>query len=91
MPFDDRTFPSGEAAAFRRNRRQVSLWLFVFAFLRTPSPRPSARWSDTGPRFGSEIKNRASVSLCPFATVTVLAFAGLLNALPRAARCLPKP
>ena len=31
MPFDDRTFPSSEAAAFRRNRRRVALWLFGVA------------------------------------------------------------
>jgi hypothetical protein len=51
--------------------------LFVFAFF-TPAITPpfAAHWSDTEPIFGSEIKNRASVSLCPFATVTVLAFAG---------------
>ena len=29
-------------------------------------PVRSARWSDTEPRFGSEIKNRASVSSLPF-------------------------
>ncbi|HTZ71623.1 MAG TPA: COX15/CtaA family protein [Acetobacteraceae bacterium] len=31
MPFDDRTFPSAEAAGFRRNRRRVAIWLFVVA------------------------------------------------------------
>lgn len=31
MPFDDRTFPSTEAAGFRRNRRRVALWLFAVA------------------------------------------------------------
>lgn len=33
MPFDDRTFPSHEAAALRRNRRRVALWLFTVAAL----------------------------------------------------------
>jgi cytochrome c oxidase assembly protein subunit 15 len=33
MPFDDRTFPSAEAALFRRNRRRVAVWLFVVAFM----------------------------------------------------------
>jgi heme a synthase len=33
MPFDDRTFPSAEAAGFRRNRRRVSVWLFAVAFM----------------------------------------------------------
>ena len=33
MPFDDRTFPSAEAAAFRRNRRRVALWLFAIAYM----------------------------------------------------------
>src|ERR1039457_4119908 len=55
----------------------VCLRLFTHAI----TPPFAAHGSDTGPGFGSEIKNRASVSLCLFATVTVLAFAGLLNAL----------
>jgi hypothetical protein len=52
--------------------------LFVFAVF-TPAITPpfATHWSDTEPKFGSEIKNRASVSLSPFVTVTVLAFAGL--------------
>jgi len=54
------------------------LWLFVFAFFtHTATPLFAAHWSDTEPRFRSEIKNRASGF--PFAlsaTVTVLAFAG---------------
>jgi cytochrome c oxidase assembly protein subunit 15 len=33
MPFDDRTFPSAEAALFRRNRRRVAIWLFAVAFM----------------------------------------------------------
>jgi cytochrome c oxidase assembly protein subunit 15 len=33
MPFDDRTFPSAEAAGFRRNRRRVAIWLFGIAYL----------------------------------------------------------
>ena len=33
MPFDDRTFPSAEAAVSRRNRRRVALWLFTVAFM----------------------------------------------------------
>jgi cytochrome c oxidase assembly protein subunit 15 len=33
MPFDDRTFPSAEAAGFRRNRRRVAVWLFVVAYM----------------------------------------------------------
>ena len=33
MPFDDRTFPSAEAALFRRNRRRVAVWLFAVAFM----------------------------------------------------------
>jgi len=33
MPFDDRTFPSAEAAGFRRNRRRVAIWLFVVAYM----------------------------------------------------------
>jgi cytochrome c oxidase assembly protein subunit 15 len=33
MPFDDRTFPSAEAAGFRRNRRRVAIWLFAIAYL----------------------------------------------------------
>jgi cytochrome c oxidase assembly protein subunit 15 len=33
MPFDDRTFPSSEAAAMRRRRLQVALWLFAVAFM----------------------------------------------------------
>jgi hypothetical protein len=56
--------------------------LFVFAFFtHAITPPFAARWSDTEPTFGSEIKIRASVSPLPFATVTVLAFAGFLNAL----------
>jgi cytochrome c oxidase assembly protein subunit 15 len=31
MPFDDRTFPSAEAAGFRRNRLRVAIWLFAIA------------------------------------------------------------
>jgi hypothetical protein len=40
--------------------------LFVFAFF-TPAVTPpfAAHWSDTEPRFGSEIKNRASVAPSP--------------------------
>jgi hypothetical protein len=51
--------------------------VFIFAFF-TPAITPpfAAHWSDIEPRVGSEIKNRASVSLQPSATVTVLAFAG---------------
>jgi hypothetical protein len=62
--------------------------LFVFAFF-TPAVTPpfAARWSDTEPIVGSEIYNRASVSY--FSSVTLLAFADFLHALPRAARCLP--
>jgi len=33
MPFDDRTFPSAEAAGFRRNRRRVAVWLFAVAYM----------------------------------------------------------
>lgn len=33
MPFDDRTFPSAEAAQYRRNRRRVAVWLFGVAFM----------------------------------------------------------
>ena len=33
MPFDDRTFPSAEAAGFRRNRRRVAIWLFATAYM----------------------------------------------------------
>jgi len=33
MPFDDRTFPSAEAAGFRRNRRRVAIWLFGVAYM----------------------------------------------------------
>jgi len=33
MPFDDRTFPSAEAALLRRNRRRVAWWLFSVAGL----------------------------------------------------------
>jgi len=33
MPFDDRTFPSAEAASSRRNRRRVAIWLFIVAFM----------------------------------------------------------
>ena len=33
MPFDDRTFPSAEAAGFRRNRRMVATWLFAIAYM----------------------------------------------------------
>jgi cytochrome c oxidase assembly protein subunit 15 len=33
MPFDDRTFPSAEAAVFRRNRRRVAFWLFAVAYM----------------------------------------------------------
>jgi cytochrome c oxidase assembly protein subunit 15 len=33
MPFDDRTFPSAEAAGFRRNRVRVAIWLFVIAYM----------------------------------------------------------
>jgi len=33
MPFDDRTFPSAEAALFRRNRRRVAFWLFAVAYM----------------------------------------------------------
>jgi cytochrome c oxidase assembly protein subunit 15 len=33
MPFDDRTFPSNEAAAMRRRRMLVAIWLFAIAFM----------------------------------------------------------
>jgi cytochrome c oxidase assembly protein subunit 15 len=33
MPFDDRTFPSAEAAGFRRNRVRVAIWLFAIAYM----------------------------------------------------------
>ena len=33
MPFDDRSFPSIEAAAQRRRRHRVAAWLFVVAFM----------------------------------------------------------
>ncbi len=33
MPFDDRTFPSAEAAGFRRDRRRVAIWLFAVAYM----------------------------------------------------------
>jgi cytochrome c oxidase assembly protein subunit 15 len=33
MPFDDRTFPSSEAAAMRRRRRHVAIWLLAVAFM----------------------------------------------------------
>ncbi len=33
MPFDDRTFPSTEAAGFRRRRLRVALWLFLVAYM----------------------------------------------------------
>ena len=33
MPFDDRSFPSVEAAAMRRRRQRVSVWLFIVAFM----------------------------------------------------------
>jgi cytochrome c oxidase assembly protein subunit 15 len=33
MPFDDRTFPSAEAAGFRRNRMRVAIWLFAIAYM----------------------------------------------------------
>jgi cytochrome c oxidase assembly protein subunit 15 len=33
MPFDDRTFPSAEAATSRQNRRLVAIWLFGVAFM----------------------------------------------------------
>jgi hypothetical protein len=56
-------------AIFRRLRTglkttiEVKVRLFVFALF-TPAITPSfaARWSDTAPKFGSEIKNRASIS-----------------------------
>ena len=72
-------------AIFRRLRAERRQWpcrgqkarLFVFAFF-TPAITPpfAAHWSDNEPTDGSEIKNRASVSLSTSATVTVLAFAG---------------
>ncbi len=33
MPFDDRSFPSVEAAAMRRRRHRVAAWLFIVAFM----------------------------------------------------------
>jgi len=33
MPFDDRTFPSLEAASLRRSRHRVAAWLFLMAFM----------------------------------------------------------
>jgi cytochrome c oxidase assembly protein subunit 15 len=33
MPFDDRTFPSLEAASLRRTRHLVAAWLFLMAFM----------------------------------------------------------
>ena len=33
MPFDDRTFPSAEAAISRRNRKRVAIWLFTVSFM----------------------------------------------------------
>lgn len=33
MPFDDRTFPSAEAAGYRRRRLRVALWLFAVSYM----------------------------------------------------------
>ena len=40
--------------------------IFFAFFTHAITPPFAAHWSDTGPRFGSEIKNRASVSTFPF-------------------------
>jgi hypothetical protein len=43
------------------------VWLFVFAFFTHAITLPfAARWSDTEPKSGGEIENRASVSPLPF-------------------------
>ena len=72
---------------FRRLRARICLLgtlvrLFVFAFF-TPAVTPpfAAHWSDTGPRFGSEIKNRASASPLPFRHCHGFSFRWVLNAL----------
>jgi hypothetical protein len=56
--------------------------LFVFAFF-TPAITPpfAAHWSDTEPTFGSEIKNRASVSPLPFRHCHGFSFRWVLYAL----------
>jgi hypothetical protein len=59
-----------------------NVWLFVFAFF-TPAITPpfAAHWSDTEPGFGSEIKNRASVTPLPFCHCHGFSFRWVLNAL----------
>jgi hypothetical protein len=66
-----------QAERQQRSCQGQKIWLFVFAYF-TPAITPpfAAHWSDIKPRVGSEIKNRANVSLSTSATVTVLAFAG---------------
>jgi hypothetical protein len=65
-------------------------WFVFFAFF-TPAVTKSVLLA--GPTPGRDLGARSKIApaspFCPFATVTVLAFAGLLNALPRTARCLP--
>ena len=54
---------------------QVSL--FVFAFFTPAITLPfAARWSDTEPAMEARSKTAPASPICPFATVTVLAFAG---------------
>ena len=52
-------------------------------------PVRSARWSDTGPKFGSEIKNRASISPLPFRHCHGFSFRWIVECTSRTARCLP--
>ena len=58
------------------------MWLFVFAFF-TPAATPSVLLAGPTPgrNLGARSKTAPASPLCLFATVTVLAFAGLLNAL----------
>jgi hypothetical protein len=51
----------------RENCQGQKVRLFVFAFFTPAITLPfAARWSDTEPKSGSEIKSRASVSPLPF-------------------------
>jgi hypothetical protein len=69
--------------------RLVVLSVFAF-FTHAVTPPFAARWSDTEPRFGSEIKNRASVAPLPFRHCHGFSFRWIIECTSRTARCLPK-
>jgi hypothetical protein len=75
-------------AGFEFNSLKVRL--FVFAFFTQPSPNDLLLTGPTPSRdLGARSKTAPASPSETSAAVTLLAFADLFHALPRAARCLP--